>query len=100
MNRFFILFVFVALVSSCSKDNNKNLYDWMGLTSSIPAPGHYNYPASYRPYAKPYSRAYGNPYKPAPYNYYPYYDYDHYYVAPTNYRNVEVNYGSGADTKY
>jgi hypothetical protein len=100
INRVLILFVFVALVSSCSKDDNTNLYERMGLKSSIPAPGNYNYPASYSPYVKPYSRAYSNPYQPAPYNYSPYYDYDQYYVAPTNYRNVEPNYGSGADTKY
>jgi hypothetical protein len=100
INRVFILFFFVTLASSCSKDNNANLYEGTGLKSSIPAPGSYSYPAIYNPYAKPYSRAYSNPYQPAPYNYSPYYDYDQYYVAPTNYRNVEPNYGSGADTKY
>ena len=100
INRIFILFVFVGFVSSCSKDNNANFYERVGLKSSIPEPGSYNYPASYSPYAKPYSRAYSNPYQPAPYNYSPYYDYDQYYVAPTNYRNVEANYGSGADSKY
>ena len=100
INRVFILFVFVTLASSCSKDNNANLYEGTGLKSSIPESGDYNYPATYSPYAKPYSKAYSNPYQPAPYNYSPYYDYDQYYVAPTNYRNVEVHYGSGADTKY
>ncbi|MBM3579782.1 MAG: hypothetical protein FJX34_03310 [Alphaproteobacteria bacterium] len=46
-----------------------------------------HYPQQYRPYDRPRSRAYSNPYAYPPYNYYPYYDVDSYYVPPRNLGN-------------
>lgn len=70
----------------------------------------YSAPQAYSPYNSPYSRRYVNPYAYPPRNYYPYYDYDQYYVPPSNYstgyegynsRNSKPGFGStGTDIKY
>lgn len=52
-----------------------------------------NYPRSYQPYYQPNSRTYNNPYNYPPRNYYPYYDFDQYYVPPTQYQNIENRSG-------
>jgi hypothetical protein len=49
-----------------------------------------NYPTSYQQYNPPSSRIYRNPYNFPPRNYYQYYDFDQYYVPPTQYRNIET----------
>ncbi len=53
-----------------------------------------NYPRAYQRQYQPNSRAYNNPYKYPPRNYYPYYDFDQYYTPPTQYQNIE-SYDSG-----
>ena len=60
------------------------------------------YPERYETYSQPHSRAYKKPYDVAPYQYYPYYDYDQYYVPPTQYKNIEnIERGTNAtDGKY
>ncbi len=64
--------------------------------------GYYQqYPSNYQNYSAPRSRIYNNPYKSPPVKYYPYYDYDYYYVPPSEYRNIEPDRSSGPDnTKY
>lgn len=60
-----------------------------------------SYPERYETYNQPRSRSYTKPYDVAPYQYYPY-DYDQYYVPPTQYRNIEnIERGTNAsDSKY
>lgn len=48
-----------------------------------------NYPRSYQPQYQPNSRSYSNPYSYPTRNYYPYYDFDQYYVPPTQYQGNE-----------
>jgi hypothetical protein len=49
----------------------------------------YGYQGKYEDYRQPYSRGYRNPYSRPPRNYYPYYDYDVYYVPPDDYYTTE-----------
>ncbi len=87
-----LLLVLAATFFSCKpiKDNETYLFDG-GQTYTAPI----YYPQRYLPQVQPYSRAYTNPYATPPRQYYPYYDYDQYYVPPTGYTS-----GDDAITKY
>ncbi len=63
-------------------------------TNSIRAPQNQapNYRNNYYPYRAPNSRAYRNPYEQPSGSRYQYYDYDQYYVPPTNHYNQEPDH--------
>lgn len=82
---------FCLLVLSCAKDGEYEIDGSAYPSYYIPqAPQYYyHYPKTYQPYYRPSSRRYSNPYRTPPTNYYPYYDFDQYYVPPIQYRNIE-----------
>lgn len=82
----FLLSVGVA-VFSCSNKNLESQSRYIEQKQYIPTRTYY--PKSSNPYPKPYSGNYRNPYALPPRNYYPYYDYDQYYVAPRFYQGNE-----------
>lgn len=94
------LIVICLCVFSCTRDDSSFYNAAAGFTAGQSQYNSPYYPESYEPYYRPYSRHYVNPYYRAPRRYYPYYDYDQYYVLPRNYYNVEPIGGSGAGTKY
>ncbi len=57
-----------------------------------------NYPRSYQQQYQPNSRSYSNPYNNPQRNYYQYYDFDQYYVPPTQYKNIEDSGYSNSDS--
>ncbi|MFM7558008.1 MAG: hypothetical protein ACKO6C_05370 [Alphaproteobacteria bacterium] len=91
------LIIMLCLIASCSRDND---------FSNNNASRYYQYqpPQNFRGYNQQYyqpnSRAYSNPYALPQQYATPYYDSDQYYVAPTNYYNIESNQTSPANNKY
>ncbi len=73
-------------------------YDVYNHDNSIGSGYYQQYPSNYQQYNAPRSRIYNNPYKTPPRNYYPYYDYDYYYIPPANYRNTEPYSSGGLET--
>lgn len=80
--RWLFFAIFLALVS-CQR--SVTYYD-ESRKPPIP-PKHYRStaPVRYDNFSQPSSGRYQNPYNRAPNRYYPYYDYDYYYVPPTGY---------------
>ena len=118
--RIFTILSLMFLLNSCSSNDEVYLYD---RTEFIPSrQPSYNrqpsvappyYPAQpppmqppsvpqYNPYQQypPNSRAYSNPYDFPSQGYYPYYDNERYYVAPSYYRNVEPVSNQAGSMKY
>lgn len=91
------LVIILLAVFSCVKDNG---CDDRNLGRKVPPSedGFYN-PKEYAPYSDPYSRGYFNPYSHPPRKYAPYYDYDQYYVPPSEYNDNEEGNSSAVDFK-
>ena len=99
----------LLLLLSCASTDEVYLYD---RTEFVPVrqpsytrptiDPYYQHPKPYNPYNSmpPNSRAYSNPYDFQPQGYYPYYDNERYYVAPSYYRNVEPVNNSMGSMKY
>lgn len=116
--RIFRILSLIILLNSCSSNDEVYLYD---RTEFIPsrqpsynsqnnmAPTYYQAQPQippqmpqYNPYHQypPNSRAYSNPYDFPSQGYYPYYDNERYYVAPSYYRNVEPVSNQVGSMKY
>ncbi len=92
--KFIFLIGLLLLIFSCTRDRNYPRDNAVRLDS------YQHYPQNYQPYVRSNSRSYSNPYNNPPQNYYPYYDFDQYYVPPTQYKNVEQNNNSGPSSKF
>jgi len=97
--------ILVPFLFSC-KTEEVYLYDKTGFKPARPAfylstdPGYSGYKRPiYQGYNSPYSGAYQNPYDFPPQNYRPYYDYDYYYIPPSQYKNVEPEFERGVGGK-
>lgn len=92
-HKFIYLAFLLFLPGACERKINSAI-------DNYPRPEPYShYPKTYQPYYAPYSQPYNNPYNSPPRNYYPYYDFDQYYVPTTKIKNVEQS-GAGASGKF
>ncbi len=102
-HRYLFTIIFLAIFSCSTR--NVDPYNRVG---SVPETRYVpvyvpqrNYPTNYRPYARPNSRAYRNPYSYQPRTYSPYYDLDEYYVPPSGYySNPEPDHAIDPNVKY
>lgn len=83
--------IFCLVAASCVSENERlnNQLQYSPVQNYYAPRGYVPAPDSYTPYTQPYSQHYSNPYSNPPQNYYPYYDYDRYYVPPSNYTASE-----------
>ncbi len=97
IQKFIFLALLLTLSFACKRDN---VYP-PGNKPAVRMDAHQPYPQNHHRYVRPNSRAYTNPYNP-PQSYYPYYDFDQYYVPPTQYKNVEQdnNNSFGPSSKF
>lgn len=89
------LIILIAILNSCSSKNMRKKYNYDQIEQNYyPKQYYQQYPRT------PNSRAYSNPYKMPQQYLPPLYDSDQYYVAPTQYYNIETPRPSPANDKY